>query len=77
MKNRIMFLAVNKANITRFVNKSNNNLVAGNLALNPKTNNAKSEYTQPKILVFKPQKTKKHNKIFCGCWQVANQEDAC
>ena len=32
------------------------------------------EYTKPRVLVLKP---KRNHKIFCGCWQVANQEDAC
>lgn len=53
--------------------------VEGNLALkNDYVFETKSEnvieYTKPKILTLKP---KKNNKIFCGCWQVANQQDAC
>ena len=57
-------------------------LITGNLALDTKKNNVGLEkiennqfkYEQPKILKLVPKKT---NKIFCGCWQVANQEDAC
>ncbi len=72
MKSKVFSLAVNKANIVKFARKSGPSFVAGNLALKLKTN-----YEQPKVLIFKPRKSKKSNKIFCGCWQVANQEDAC
>lgn len=44
--------------------------VDGNLALSIK----KAEYTEPKILKLVPRK---NNRIFCGCWQVANQTDEC
>lgn len=69
----------NDAKIVKFNSKPKTNIVEGNLAL--KNNNSfnevqeeKFEYEKPKVLILKP---KKNNKIFCGCWQVANQEDAC
>ncbi len=55
------------------------NLFDGNLALKQdryeeEIQKENEEYEKPRVLVLKP---KKSNKIFCGCWQVANQQDAC
>jgi hypothetical protein len=56
------------------VNFPQNTTVVGNLAIKPVTI-TKTEYETPKIL--KLVIGKKKNNIFCGCWQVANQEDSC
>lgn len=45
----------------------------GNLAL--KLEQREPEYEKPKILKLVIGKSK--NKVFAGCWQVANQEDSC
>ena len=67
-----------KSKIQKIVNfNSIQNVKAeGNLVLKSNYNSETEviEYAKPKILTLKP---KKSNKIFCGCWQVANQEDAC
>ena len=42
--------------------------IQGNLAL-------KEEIEKPKVLKLVIGKSE--NKIFCGCWQVANGQDAC
>lgn len=55
-------------------NLPKNPVIIGNLALKPIIAQP-VEYEKPKIL--KLVIGKKKNNIFCGCWQVANQEDAC
>lgn len=58
----------------RNYSKPTNISTTGNLAI--KTNSIQlTEYETPKIMKFVIGK--KENKIFCGCWQVANQEEAC
>lgn len=59
---------------SKIVSFPTSNVTLGNLALKPVPVKP-IEYETPKIL--KLVIGKKKNNIFCGCWQVANQEDAC
>ena len=57
-------------NLNDYKEEKNKQLINGNLALDTKENSE-----EPKILKLVIGKSK--NKMFCGCWEVANGEDFC